>query len=145
MKNILITLLFISFGMHAQSDRHEKIKALKVAFITEELDLTPTEAEAFWPIYNVYSDEMHQLRKTEMNEVYKRLKDGIDTLSDAEANELIDKGHQIESDRLMLQKELSLKLRKAIPPKKIIKLRKAEEDFKRKLLEKYRNQKRRGQ
>ncbi|MGX8704544.1 MAG: hypothetical protein ACSW8H_08885, partial [bacterium] len=30
----------------------EKLRAEKVALITNELDLTPEEAQVFWPIYN---------------------------------------------------------------------------------------------
>ncbi len=36
----------------------EKIEALKVAFISKDLNLTPQEAERFWPIYNQYSAEL---------------------------------------------------------------------------------------
>src|ERR1700739_2094887 len=36
----------------------EKIEALKVAFISKDLNLTPQEAERFWPIYNQYSREL---------------------------------------------------------------------------------------
>ena len=36
----------------------EKIEALKVAFISKDLNLTPQEAEKFWPVYNQYSAEL---------------------------------------------------------------------------------------
>jgi CRISPR/Cas system-associated endonuclease Cas1 len=34
------------------------IEALKVAFISKELALTPQEAQQFWPVYNQYSNEL---------------------------------------------------------------------------------------
>ena len=38
--------------------REQNIEALKVAFISRELNLSPEEAERFWPVYNQYSNEL---------------------------------------------------------------------------------------
>ncbi len=38
--------------------RQQDIEALKVAFISKELELTPAEAQKFWPVYNEYSKEL---------------------------------------------------------------------------------------
>ncbi len=38
--------------------KEQNIEALKVAFISKELNLTPGEAEKFWPVYNQYSQEL---------------------------------------------------------------------------------------
>jgi hypothetical protein len=38
--------------------KEQNIEALKVAFISRELNLTPDEAEKFWPVYNQYSQEL---------------------------------------------------------------------------------------
>jgi Skp family chaperone for outer membrane proteins len=66
MKKILLTALFISIcglvSLRSQ-DRSERIEALKVAFITKQLQLTPQEAEKFWPVYNVYENEMKNMIK----------------------------------------------------------------------------------
>jgi hypothetical protein len=68
MKKLYIVLAFltVSFFAKAQEEvpqvseqkQQEKIEALKVAFITKELDLTPDEAQKFWPVYNQYSKEL---------------------------------------------------------------------------------------
>lgn len=42
----------------------ERIKAYKVAFITQRLGLTPQEAEVFWPIFNQYENELRIARRT---------------------------------------------------------------------------------
>lgn len=39
----------------------EKIQALKIAFITQKLQLTPDEAQKFWPVYNEYDNEIHSI------------------------------------------------------------------------------------
>ncbi len=139
MKRIIILLLLISFGVSAQSDRNEKIKAYKTAFITDQLNLSSSEAEKFWPVYNAYEDKMGTLRQNERKDVFKRIREGIDEISDSEANELLDLILDIKTKELNYNKELVKNLRGVIPPRKIIILKKAEEDFKRKLLDRYKN------
>jgi hypothetical protein len=47
--------------------KQQDIQALKVAFITKELELTPDEAEKFWPVYNQYDKEMETASKPNPN------------------------------------------------------------------------------
>ena len=139
MKKLLFILLFSIIGVQAQERKHEKIKSLKTAYITEKLALSSSEAEKFWPIYNNYEGKFHTLKITEHRDIYKKLRVGIEKLTDAEANEMIDKNISIEASELEFRKEMISELRKIISPKKIILLKKAENDFKRELLERYRH------
>jgi hypothetical protein len=71
-KYLLIFLLgFSSFYIKAQDGdparRAEKIQALKIAFITQKLDLSIDEAQKFWPVYNHYESDMKQLIKDNKN------------------------------------------------------------------------------
>lgn len=64
MKRILLTVLFTSiFGIALlySQERGERIEALKVAFITKQLQLTAQEAQKFWPVYNGYESEMKSM------------------------------------------------------------------------------------
>lgn len=139
MKKLIFIFLLATIAMQAQDGKHEKIKALKTAYITQKLSLTSSEAEKFWPIYNKYEDKFHDLRKKEKSEIYQKLKDGLDKMNDAEANALIDTSLVLESEELELHKQMIAELRRVISPKKIIILKKAEDDFKRELLDRYRN------
>ncbi|WP_026449709.1 hypothetical protein [Aequorivita capsosiphonis] len=139
MKNLLFIFLFSIAGLQAQEGKHEKIKALKTAYITEKLALTSSEAEKFWPVYNSYGEKFYALRFKEHRDIYKKLRDGLDKLTDAEANELIDKNLSIEASKLELRKQMTEALRKVISPKKIILLKKTENDFKHELLDRYKH------
>ena len=59
--NLTLLLLFlfsiISYAQPRIKEKREQIKALKVAFITNELSLTSEEAAAFWPLYNAYDNK----------------------------------------------------------------------------------------
>lgn len=143
MKKALILFTFcFTTALFAQG-KHEKIKALKVAHITEQLDLTAKEAEGFWPIYNASEEKMHALRKTEWKEVMKKIDDDFTSLTEAEATALIEKSLDVKEKELQTYRTLVKDLKGVIPAKKIILLRKAEEDFKRQLLERFRNKKER--
>ncbi len=139
MKKLLFILLFSVLGLQAQDGKHEQIKAFKTAYITDKLALTSSEAEKFWPIYNNYDEKFRALKINERRDIYKKLRDGVDKLTDAEANEMIDKDLSLEANELELRKQMTSELRKVISPKKIILLKKAENDFKRELLERYRH------
>ncbi len=143
MKKILILFLLISAITYAQRPNHDRIKAFKTAHITEQLDLNSSEAEKFWPIYNEYDNKLEALRKKERTEIFSKIKNGgLEALSDKEANEVIDEFLDIKSKEHQYRRGMIEELRKVISPKKIIKLNRAEESFKRMLLE--RLKKRRG-
>ena len=135
MRNILLILLFVGTGLYAQNDRKDRIKALKTAFITERLDLSSAEAEKFWPIYNAYETKMEGIRKGERREIHMKLKGGLESISESEASALIDKSIAYREKEIANRKLLIQDLSSAISAKKIIRLIKAEDDFKRKLLE----------
>ena len=54
----------------------EKIKAQKVAFITDQVGLTSKEAEGFWPVYNKIEEEQKNLQKAEFD-AYRALDKAI--------------------------------------------------------------------
>jgi hypothetical protein len=135
MKKLILALFLITTVIQAQEGRNEKIRAFKVAYITEELNLTASEAEKFWPVYNAYDDKMGDLRRQERQIIYGKLGDRIDAMSDADANKVLDEILIIKSKEFEYTQALVEDLKRSISPKKIIKLRKAEEEFKRKLLE----------
>ncbi|MEI9933603.1 MAG: hypothetical protein WDM71_01835 [Ferruginibacter sp.] len=62
-----ITLFLKAQGIQQPVDekRQQEIEALKVAFISRELQLTPDEAQQFWPIYNQYSNEIKETMKND--------------------------------------------------------------------------------
>lgn len=63
-KIILLLIIFLSAGQMAfaqKGQREERIKALKIAFITQKLHLTADEAKKFWPVYNQYENEIEKL------------------------------------------------------------------------------------
>lgn len=138
----LITVLFLlcSLTFYSQETKKEKIKALKIAYITKDLNLSSSEAEKFWPVYHSFDDKQYQLRMVKMRKVKRDLKSKpIENLSDAEANLLLNQIDDLEDEAYQNRKKLMAELRKIITPVKILKLKQAEDDFNKSLLKQYRN------
>ncbi|MDQ6530006.1 sensor of ECF-type sigma factor [Flavobacterium sp. LHD-85] len=144
-KNILPLLLFLtSFSIFAQNgkidEKREKIKAFKVSFLTTELELTSTEAEKFWPIYNAYDDKQYELKYLKMKTYLRQLKDdNLKNLSDKEATTLLSQIESTDKEIYQLREKYMTNLKKVLPAKKILLLKKSEDDFNRKLLQQYRD------
>jgi hypothetical protein len=139
-----ILLLFISFTFYAQGERmrekKEQIRALKVAFLTTELNLTTSEAEKFWPVYNTFDDKQFELRHQKMKAFMGQMEEGsIDKMSEKEATTFLNQMESSEEELYLLRKKFIATLKGILPATKIIKLKKSEEDFNRKLLQQYRD------
>jgi len=50
-------------GAPGDGNKADKIEALRIAFISQQLNLTPQEAQTFWPVYNQYRGDLETLRK----------------------------------------------------------------------------------
>ena len=143
-KIVTIIMLLVGFNFYAQGEnmkeKREQIKALKVAFFATELDLTTTEAEKFWPIYNTYDDSQFELRHQKMKTYMRRMNDGsLDKITEKEAKIFLAQMEDTEEELFLVRKKFMQNVRTILPAVKIVKLKKAEEDFNRKLLQQYRN------
>ena len=139
-KNILVVVFLLAtttllFGQR-RPDK-EKIKALKVAYITEQLDLSSTEAQVFWPIYNAHQERMEAFRNQERAEIYGKLRD-MESLSDSEIEALFQDLVTLENDKHKVSQQFLKDIRKVISAKKTFLLLKTENGFKRRLLQQYR-------
>ncbi|MFB9076650.1 sensor of ECF-type sigma factor [Flavobacterium procerum] len=144
-KNTVTLLLFLtSFSFFAQNnktdEKREKIKAFKVSFLTTELELTPTEAEKFWPIYNAYDDRQFELRHLKMKTYLNKLDDdNLSSMTEKESVALLSQMEITDKELFQLKEKYMSNLKKVLSAKKILKLKKSEDDFNRKLLQQYRD------
>lgn len=135
---IISSILFLVLGFSqlamAQSpegkgkmdkESRAKIKALHKAYITDKLTLSDKETEAFWPIYEAHQKKVQELRRS-----FKKLKKSIKDMSDAEADQFVDKMLVLEQKKLDLKILLYKELKPIISSKKIMRLERAEKGFK---------------
>ena len=140
-KTLIIALItfLVSFNSFSQNSSRKKIKALKVAFITEELNLTENEAIKFWPVYNNFEKKLRNLYSTERRKLRKEIEQlgSVDNLSESQAKTITDKMLASEKAEYYLQLNYYKELRNVISNLKIIKLQNAERAFNRKLFSQY--------
>lgn len=118
---LLFFVIFVSFSWVKAQDvsetRREKVEALKIAFITQKLQLTPDEAQKFWPVYNQYENEIRSLQLDNKN------------------------GPALENEEKLLniRKKYSPAFEKVIGPQKLNTLFNAERDFRTLLIRRLQN------
>lgn len=138
--SILVLLTLLSFG---QADKRDQIKQLKSARIAAALNLTAAESQKFWPLYLNSEEREYEIRHNKIRPINNKLeeKGGIDGLSQKEALTNLILLETAEEEIFNLHKKLINDLKPVIGPKKILKLRKAEDDFNKLLLSKYKGKK----
>ncbi|MDB2656570.1 hypothetical protein N9Y60_00795 [Crocinitomicaceae bacterium] len=145
---LVILLMAFSFDAYSQPPRgrkpgqrqqkKERVKQLKIAYFTEELDLTEGEAEKFWPIYNEMEEKM-KAEKKKKNTATNDIKNGFDTLSDAEIESKMKEALDARIEEAEVQKEYLVKIGDVIGFKKAAKVVSLEAQFKRELIKRLSN------
>ncbi|MBF4985943.1 hypothetical protein FNJ87_16955, partial [Nonlabens mediterrranea] len=92
---VLISTIGMAQGSEGDRDNHrrmnkEKIEALAVAYITEQLELTPDEASKFWPVFNKMREKRHELERKK-KALIREMEAKIESLSDSEASKYVSK------------------------------------------------------
>jgi Spy/CpxP family protein refolding chaperone len=135
--NIFILLALCRVVSLAQPDRDfqggpgkermmEKLESMRVAFLTNRLDLTTEESTKFWPVYNEYAKIRMELRM-EIRRDERELK-GKD-LSDEESKKVLERQFANQEKELTLKKNYYEKFKAILPPQKLAKLEPAEMEF----------------
>jgi len=114
-------------------NRLEKINSQKVAFITQEMDLSVEDAQQFWPVYNELNEKL-EVVKTDRNHFTRKLMNQKNSMTDEELLELMDKFLQLEKQESTLKLEYHEKYKKLISPKKLVDYYMAEKKFRNHLL-----------
>lgn len=115
--------------LFAQNEK-DKLEALRMNFISKKIELTVSESEKFWPIYNEYTDKLKAIKKN-LRQTYRRK---AEITNDKDAEELYQLELQSKQAEVDIYKQYSEKIKSIIGIKKLIKLRLAEEEFKREMI-----------
>ena len=140
-KNILIlTMALLTWGMAygQKGPVQNRVEAQRVAFITEQLNLTPDESAKFWPLYNEFKAKQKKVRADARTDSF------IMDVSDSEAEKIIADRLVSEAQILELKKVYFKRLMEAIPPRKLVRLPTVEMQFNKKVLEGLRNRRNGG-
>ncbi len=124
-------------------EKKEEIESMKVAFLTRKLDLTPEEAKTFWPVYNQFQGELDDVRENHRKQ-RNAAKEGMDNFSDKEIEKVVDGEIAFRQAELDILKKYNTQFKSVLPMKKVAKLYRAEEDFKRELIQRIQERRKAG-
>lgn len=141
MKRIILLALILFTGILFAQDgeRIKQMKAMKTAFITTELDLSPQEAEKFWPIYNQYEQKNFELKAKRLRSIMKEIKDKKEAFTEKEAQAKLQEIISLEDEINALEKKLLQDLKPVLSADKILKLKIAEMRFQQTVLNRLRD------
>lgn len=145
--NIIMLFVFCQFTLQAQEEEVfpgpgkgpgreriiEKMEAMRVAYLTNRLDLNTDESTKFWPLYNEYSRKRMELRK-DLFELKKDAK--AKDLSEKESEKVVENQFITQEQELTLKKNYYEKFKAILPSQKLAKLEPAEMEFNREVIQK---------
>ncbi|ARN79259.1 hypothetical protein BST97_15390 [Nonlabens spongiae] len=118
---------------------HEKIKTLHVAHITAELELTESEAQEFWPVYNKMREEDRQIDH-EKRDLMREIDRNYSSMTNAQAKSYLEKYKALERREAAAEfSEYHERIIDIVGIKRFFKLKKADYDFRRKMLRKFKS------
>ena len=131
-----LILSVTAFSMSPQTqgekrDWRDKLKAEKVAFMTTRMDLTPQEAEKFWPVYNQLEQESHK-KFQKLMESYRNLEKALqNNAGKAEVEKLLKAYVKAKDESAGMEEANMKKYLEILPAEKVARLYVGEEDFRR--------------
>ena len=137
--SVLCALVVLSMGVSAQNHQgqrrggdkgwRERIRAEKVAFLTQEIDLTESEAQVFWPIDN----EIQKAQREGFEEVkkaYDAMAKGVEEKKDGKEMEKLVKAYiDAKEKNEGIETKYLNKFMKVLPAEKVARYYVAEEKF----------------
>lgn len=148
MRNTLIILLTLcSLSGFAQRDSNsrmdsERIKAAKVAFLTEKLNLDSETAQQFWPIYNEFETAKDELNKQFFNTMKNEVglanpRKAMEEISEAQAEQMVKLMFEKRAQELKIEMDYIAKVGKVLSAKQTLMVSQFDAEFRRTLMRKF--------
>lgn len=140
---LMVSSLLTAFGQTqpgtTRSEAKSKLEAARIAMITERLNLTPDQAQKFWPLYNEFAQERRALQQEAM-----KSRQGLDmsNLTEEQSQRLVNAQMKYKQEKVNLENKYATMLNEVISAKQLVALRKAEDDFRAMILNRLEQRKR---
>ncbi|OWY19271.1 hypothetical protein C7N43_22805 [Sphingobacteriales bacterium UPWRP_1] len=116
----LLSLPLTGFAQDG-NDNQEKIKSMQAVFFTEQLQLTPKEAQDFWPLYSNYREEIKNINQQ------MRTLESDNSLS---PEQRLSRKNQLEEQKLSVSKKYQEQFKRVLPVAKVAQIDRVEREFK---------------
>jgi len=116
-----------------------KIEAQKISYISQQLDISPEEAQQFWPLYNEMSKKREAFH-VEFRQLIRSIKGKSENLSEDELIKISDRMPELKVEKAKMEREYHYKFKKVLSAKQILDLHLAEKQFQNMLLRRIRGE-----
>lgn len=131
---LIIACLLLCTSGYAQMRRGERVHALKVGYITDKVNLTSSQAEKFWPVYNNYENDLRDIRQKYVRQYKSKTKD----FSEEEARKYVEDDLDYQAELIDLKRKYKPEFLKVISAQQLADLYVAEREFRQMLIQKLR-------
>lgn len=131
-----LMLLLVNFN-ESKGQALQKIQAEKIAFFTEKMNITPSEATVFWPMYNEYQEKKHEINKRK-NSVLTYYKTNQENLNEPEIKRLTDRYVSYQQEEAKLLETYTSRFKEILPIEKVLQIYITEAEFRKYLIEQIR-------
>jgi hypothetical protein len=121
-KTIIALIALLSASLYAQSTEtlielvKSNLQVEKKGIIAEAMELNSEQSDKFWPIYNEYEKQVSKLIDQKVA-IIKEYAENYDSLTNAVAEDLVEKSFDLEEERLKLEKETYNKVKEVLNAK----------------------------
>ena len=130
---VVLIIVSVSGSVLAQNANLDRLNAYKIAFFTRRLNLTPREAEKFWPVYNEFQNNRNKIQQ-ERGQLNRNFNQEASLMSDEQLSAAGDKLIELEVRETELAVTFHKQLKGILPPVKILRLYQAENQYRMQLL-----------
>jgi hypothetical protein len=128
----------ITIAQPEQEERGDRIQAAKVAYITSKLNLTTTQAQQFWPLYNEFEEARKKIRKQiRQLRIDNMVLDGTEDELKADIRKLF----ALRLEELQLEKTYAEKFLTVLSAKQLAEYYRSEKEFTRLLIKRLKDRK----
>lgn len=143
MKLSILLAFVIVFSFHAKAQRdsngdngYDRYQARKISFMTEQLELTPAQAQEFWPVYNEYERKRLDVQQKRREEE-ENIQENYDSYSENDFKKLNEEIISLYVEEAELMEEYNKKFLDILPAKKVVIIGKLENDFRYDMIREY--------
>ena len=107
-------------------EKKERIEAMKIAYITEKLDLSSDEAKVFWPVFNDYEKEQLKLRQEKKNmekkskEKWKSEGRPLEKMTERDLDVYMERIIEYRDKESQLKRKYYIEFKKVLEPYKVL-------------------------
>lgn len=127
---ILLTITLVTFAQSQQE--RDKVERLRIAFLTEELDLSVKEGQQFWPIYNEYQTAKKQV-ESETKALTREMRK-TEKPSNADVLQAINQMTDLKISGVKSEQDYLAQSLEVLGGVKTLKLIRSEKEFRRRIL-----------